>query len=144
MLSMNELVNLQYEDQLYLWGRSHPVGKFPNMKTKQPPSSPRSAPQSLLLFKKKKRPTLWCEPLEILWLFNYSVSCLLVILIDPCYNIDSYFWRPDQTRLIIWSGLLHNTHHSVSPSDLWIKPCTLWEIQGIFVSKFWRIYHILG
>lgn len=51
---MNELMNLQYEDQLYLWGQRHPVGKFPNRKTKQPSSSPGSSPQSLMLLKKKK------------------------------------------------------------------------------------------
>lgn len=81
----------------------------------------------------KKWSTLWSEPLKIPRLFNYSVSCLLVILLYPYYNIDSYFWRPEQTRLIIWSVLLHNTHHSISPSDLWIKPCTLWEIQAILI-----------
>ena len=94
---------------------------------------PRDLPPSLCCCLKKKRSTLWCEPLEILRLFNYSVSCILVILLDPCYNIYSYFWRPDQTRLIIWSVLLHNTYHSVSPSDLWIKPRTLWYIQGVLI-----------
>lgn len=97
----------------------------------QPPPSPRSSSKSPLLLKKMVHPLKWA--LEILRLFNYSVSCLLVILLYPCYNIDSYFWRPEQTRLIIWSVLLHNTHHSISPSDLWIKPCTLWEIQAILI-----------
>lgn len=49
---MNELMNLQYDDRLYLWGRSHLVGKFPNRKTKKPPSTPRSSPHYLLLLKK--------------------------------------------------------------------------------------------
>lgn len=101
-------------------------------------------PQSLLLL--KKNGPLWYVPLKIPWLFNYSVSCLMVILLDPCYNNGSYFWRLEQARLIIWSGLLHNVHHSVLLSDLCIKPCILWEFQSIFYfdSKLWRIYHILG
>lgn len=68
----------------------------------------------------------------MLRLFNYSVSCLLVILYSCC-NIDSYFWRREQTRRIIWLVFLHNSHHRISPSDLWIKPWTLWEIQGILI-----------
>lgn len=102
-------------------------------------------PQSLLLLKKWS--TLLYLPLKILWLFSYSVSCLMVILLDPFYNNGSYFWRPEQARLIIWSGLLHNKHHRISLSDLGIKPCTLREFQGVFFffdSKLWRIYHILG
>ena len=73
---MNELMNLQYEDQLYLWGRSHPVGKLPNRKTKQPPSSLRSSPQSLLLLKKNGplfdvSPWKYCGYLIILFLVSW-------------------------------------------------------------------------
>lgn len=143
MLSVNELMNLQKTNfisgvEVIQWA-SFQIGKQSNCLT--PHNRPPISAVAL-----KKGSTLWYVPLKILWLFNYSVSCLMVILLEPAttmVHISEGQRNPD------WSSGLASCitsttafHSLISESNL--VPCGNSRVSFIFYSKHWRIYHILG